>query len=61
MEFSVEVLKKIVVRSLDILKETIENEKDYDTIISIILLKLCNGSFNTGLLYHYNQMVVGYN
>ena len=38
---------------LELLKDTIALEKDNDVIISIILMKLCNGSFKAGLLYKY--------
>ena len=40
--------------SNDILKETIEQTKDHEAIISMILLKIVNDSFSAGLLYHYN-------
>ena len=39
---------------LELLKDTIALETDNDIIISIILMKLCNGTFLSGLLYKYS-------
>ena len=36
------------------LEKTIEQTKDHEAIISMILLKIVNNSFSAGLLYRYN-------
>ena len=42
---------------LELLKGTIALETDNDIIISIILMKLCNGTFLAGLLYKYSPSI----
>ena len=46
--------------SNDILRETIEQTKDHEAIISMILLKIVNNSFSAGLLYRYNPHLNSY-
>lgn len=42
--------------SLDMLKSSIENETNSTTIISEILLKLVNGTFDCGMIYKINSV-----